>query len=518
MNVIKGALLFSLSFSLMYSSTDILDVKQAIKLANQGTTAINDEGIELGYGIDAIKDLIETPGSIKTTHSIFDENFIITKKQEAIKTNIQHTDIQSYYTSSYEDAFEYLTIGSSFSNEISLGLDLFNIGNQLYFDSNDSFSYSEYQYHNYLSYFYYYENYALALPEYLSNKNLYIENLSQGYLEDLEDLFTNKNYTSFFSKYGTHVICKGIYGAKLNLNYVLLSNKRNSTHSTLRNIRNDFNTAIDDAINAKTKLTFSYMDNEFQGYEKEKFTLNCNGGSNYQGFSFGTFGEDMDRWTSSLMEYSILVNVSSDGLIPLFDLLPTQYVSKKSEFKDMYESYYQSQKSSLDDKYKTEKLVGSYYYEKFGNNSERTVTDLDNVYDVVTFQGFPSTLQELKQSKYKYMNVILNFRLREENDGYQDISIKPYLDMEEMEDNKYDTCTIEHGAGRLATNKGSGRIVFKSFLLEEFFSDSQELILYIRYGAHGNGSDNWLLSDVSIEVEFSQGINNSETFGYSSVE
>ena len=120
-------------------------------------------------------------------------------------------------------------------------------------------------------------------------------------------------------------------------------------------------------------------------------------------------------------------------------------------------------------------------------NRDKTITDSDK-YTEVIYPGMER--EKLKAYGYTVLEITIKFDCKEKNDGYQDLWIYSHRD-EQM-----GHTTFEHGSGYKDTNWGSHSVTY-TLTLDNVQTDGS---FWLRWGAHGNFGDDWVLGFTTITV------------------
>lgn len=133
--------------------------------------------------------------------------------------------------------------------------------------------------------------------------------------------------------------------------------------------------------------------------------------------------------------------------------------------------------------------------------TEARITDdgrMKNPYDKIslyTLCGY--NVPELIKDDYKTVKITVTLDAKEINDGYQ------YLFLYKGSENNAELIQeikFEHGSGYKDTNFKNYSFTFNKINLSSLSSS----FLYIRYGASGNGEDDWVNKNIRVSAVFSQ--------------
>lgn len=248
----------------------------------------------------------------KPVGSVFDSAFISSRLDNALRVNVAQTVSSSKSSSS----IAYIVESYRQCMKIKSGEAVYKSAQAVFGSTID--------YKKYPNQFYYfaYQDYAYCtytLPEYSSNIGEYIKGLDKGYAEALDNYFSGEvTAEQLFSQYGTHVVMTGVYGRRW--------------------------VSLFTAVSATTDLS------KYQSSLKQKAEKAMNGGT---GGAFDISGvsvpvSEINIFTQcsprahTLDEFKksgyVLMDSSSDGLVPLWKLLPEKWSGE--EYAERLESDY----------------------------------------------------------------------------------------------------------------------------------------------------------------------------------
>jgi hypothetical protein len=222
------------------------------------------------------------------------------------------------------DGSNAATYSSMLSGTFNSGLTLplFGATIKSSYTSNDSYA---------LKYIYGSYNVMIQQKEWALNANLALlqQYLSPAFLADIQDPNTTPDY--IVSHYGTHVLSHIILGGKLNIMY------QSQTSSS------DRKTAAQAGLQVSVQKVFN-LDAGFN-YNEENTTANysenlsyvTHGGDPTYGlvstipFGQGTPSINFSTWQGSCTEQNAeLIDIPADGLINIYDLIPSTYATLKA--------------------------------------------------------------------------------------------------------------------------------------------------------------------------------------------
>lgn len=150
-----------------------------------------------------------------------------------------------------------------------------------------------------------------------------------------------------------------------------------------------------------------------------------------------------------------------------------------------------------------------YDFNRHGRSREYTITDKDpyteGCYDYVYLNlNYDNLYQELKNIGINYVYIEFKLQIREVDDGYQEIYI--FKDTSPTSNPIWSVTDIEHYPGSVGTTP-KYYIWHCTFSIDSLKDCSG---LYIRYSAHGWGSDNWKAGPIYIDTMYTVSTNSEE--------
>ncbi|GEM_PF-1384833 len=397
-------------------------------------------------------------------------------------------------------------LGLDFKTNLGLDIpDVLNAGIERKFQINSKLDLKKYKNQYYYNLYGYHKNYYANLGN-INDLTLYQNHLSQTYKGYLNLLFRNAiTPQTFFDKFGTHIIVSSIYGGRLEFVYSSCNNQVEINAELETKVKNEITAKLNSSMVAGGNYQFHF--GASIGYSQlsfvENYSVNSLGGNSFSLSNMDTFSSNYQNWINSLtISNASLIDIAPNGIIPLWELLPSHYANKKAEFKEMCQNYIKTNTSALHIPTFDPELGDSYTNEFCVIRSdEKRITDQGvfvNPYDEVdlnflTTYGF----QALKDLGYKTINIVLEMQMREENKGYQLVALNAVLSSGEGEKWIFDR-EIELGGSNKQTEYVTQQFSKNNISLESLESG----ILRIRYSARGVGSDDWYCKDVKIKVTY----------------
>ena len=453
----------------------------------------------LGYSIDAAKTEYFETEEIRVGSPVFETEWLQDRLGSAMKLTVNTSETYSVSSGSYSDIAGKIESGFGLSAETTLGKSLFTLNAENGFDVNGTFDYSEY-----ISQFYYMLNneivrYTYSLPDYSSDLSVYRQNLHPNYRAAVSALFAGEmTYRDFFATYGTHVLMSAKYGGRLEVYYTAVSNYVDVGGSMRTEIHTDLQASIVDNLNVGGGLNFDLEianDKETNQY-LSYFHAKARGGDAFAAASFnGEISNDFRNWALSVSDEPALIGAVSDGLVPLWELLPPEYNTETNieKMKNWFRSYCPSQPSDVFEHEPSEFLISDVDHfrpDKF------TITDSgrwEQMYDEIKLTDIlPYDPKLLYDLGYTYMQINISFDAKKIDNG------TCYVFLYNSVKNESDDYLI---ASQQFTLQGSGeeRKFFSFDVNTESFTDG---MLYILYGASGNWEDKWENWDLRIYIRY----------------
>jgi len=480
-----------LAFALITSTAIMLGF--GIKSVSASAATAASEGVErsgLGLSVNAITTDYLDLTELKDGSPIFDKAWLASQVDSASYVSVNSSNIKSYKGSEFETIAKDFVADLGFNESTSLNLDLFAAA------TSSGFEFEDLRHYKTLASHYYYllqskiERYTLSLPNYSSDLSNYRLHLNTNYVNALQKVFNGQmTYDKLFNTYGTHVILKGVYGGMLNMHYSLASK--------YYDVGGKFSAKVTKAISASISNVVDY-------------NLGANFNINTIMNCVNDFGNHYKAWSGSVANSPVLIAPTSDGLVPLWELLPSSYSSRKTEFKNAFKKYAEDY---IDDIYWQHLYfkISSFNGEpiKISNDfRENEVTIKDN-----GIMKQHSDKLDLNQSlfgcdiyrTYGYNKVVISvtMEMKEINKGYQHICL--YLTEEEDKTKQIEDIIYEYGGNKLVTDYSYVTHTFKPLSLSDITDDNSQYKfkpIVIRYSASGSLDDDWCNRNCTITATF----------------
>ena len=248
----------------------------------------------------------------------------------------------------------------NYSSSGSVGIFLGSLKSDLESNLNIQYERNTYKYYNVLEHKI--TRYNLSINNYRDPKT-YTNYFSDSFLSDLAALSSNKNYYEFFNNYGTHIVGSANYGGRLVASYSFASNKviLNGDISFIMKNEINFNVLSANLGEVKgniarrigTSLSVNYSGSDLSS----DFYVKAIGGNSFASGSVADFNTGYSSWSQSFNSgdnNSVLTDYATDGLVPLWDVLPASYASLGAEMKSAFNSYYNDFKTDIVNKFKVD--------------------------------------------------------------------------------------------------------------------------------------------------------------------
>ena len=335
-----------------------------VNARSTGQTVTQESHLGMGINVLTAENLID----YKTGYSILDYDALYSMTTGEIAGTISNSD--SFSTTSARALLS--RFNTNLGVDVAYSTLLCVLEAQL--DSSMTVSFEEYSYKYYYIFSHYIQKYVLYIQDYLA-KSTYQNAYSTLYLNDLACLSAGDlSYVEFFNRYGTHLVGSAIYGGRLDAYYTLVSNKEVFNENT--------KTAIDTSISAynisATNLSTIVANLQLEIGSSieittqdiiEGFSVDSMGGTVIVGNSLANFDNSYIQWCNSFNDNpstpeidegrvaSSLIDYVNGGLVPLWDILPTEYESLSNDMRAAFIELCETASGDFIDKFKTGNYV-----------------------------------------------------------------------------------------------------------------------------------------------------------------
>lgn len=297
-------------------------------LTNEKTMTVPPRQI-IGYSFNALTSDFSDYSSIKFNHPIFDEDWLsnitlhignVFASDTSVTTSPsfdtipkKHSTIRGQYLIRYDENYP-LKNNKSFYFPIESKRNEYD--EAFYYIKNSTYS-----------------RYLLYMESY-SSYHHYWDYLDEAFLNTLQQLEKQElSYVDFFDQYGTHYIANGVFGGNLEISCSSLSNQK-------VDINQSYCSQLASKNNGELSLDTNDTDSNIESY----FSIKINGGSNYSFNGVEHYSQDLYAWLDTISndEELKLIDFGSNGLVPLWEIIPPEYEHLKEEMKLVFIDLYQN--------------------------------------------------------------------------------------------------------------------------------------------------------------------------------
>ncbi len=469
-------------------------------------------GVDIGYSINLAKHEFVDSTQIKTTTPIFANSWL--QELTKTKTMIESRETTINYSNSFEGLVTKLEDEANLTTTFQKNDSLFNATVANRFNNDDVMNYSDNMYQYYSTYNKKFRLYSYELPNYATDLATYKSKVNIVYQRDVADLFDgDMTTTDFFDKYGTHIVAKAIYGGKFEINYSLVSNRYDVWEEYYLSLSRYLSAKLYTKIGGNVQLNFDVFGNyDFStARATETLVMHTKGGNASETYSLDNLYNEYVAWEASIASNPVIIEASSDGLIPLWELLPSAYDT--TTYKNLFIAKYNEYTSTIKNQYlemytpsilNEDRVSTGYHVVRPG---ESIITDdgifLQN-YDVMDLnENFDIKFNYMYAHEFNYLDIYLDLEIREINMGYQIIAY--YYSEKEDVAYEIDRFTFEYEGTSLGSEYGDAVcFCIKNIPIETFINDDPEdsYKIVFRYSAEGNGEDDWANRDLYTNIVY----------------
>ena len=397
--------------------------------ANDERIIIMNPSYGLGYSVNLAKDEcididklnnnVLNPASLSQTSTTLNTSSTVIKHSNDFNDLVDQ--IESYYG---------LSSSCSTSN-----YSLFTATVASKYQDLERMDYTAYPYQYYSTYIYTYKHKTYSISGYnSSNLSSITRTLKDGYVEDLEALlYDDADVETFFDRYGTHVVGSMVTGGRLEVNYSIVSDMIDVWQEKYNLLTNDLNSNLYSKVqNSSAVINFDPQEhcNIHTAASNQYINYSIHGGTDFSISSITQINSMFNSWKNSITSYPEIIQPTSDGLIPLWNLLPGDLntTAYKNLFKQKYNEYMRINKENVENQYISEIIQNEYA--NTGYHSIRTgtlvVTDdseFDQHADVANLNSFAYLkFDYFKHYGFTKMDIYLSMQMKEIDMGYQHVS------------------------------------------------------------------------------------------------
>ena len=460
----------------------------------------------VGYSIDVVKSKYLDAEDVKDGSPMLDEDWLKNTLANQSVNSIFKSDVYSMSDNSFESLLSSFDAKFSFSSNIGGTYDVFtaNLSDGFKVRANMTYRNAASKYFYCLNYLY--KNYEISLPKYSSNLIDIRNHLTPEYIEAVTNVLNGKlNYSTFFDTFGTHLIAKGIFGGKVEAYYSLISNDCYLGGDVKAELDSSIKAGIENCVEIGSNFSYSFKNATGINatHVKEQFRVNATGGEAFSATGINNFSTAFQSWTKSLSDKSGLIGSSQDGLIPVWNLLPSNLSTSSNieKLKSYFRSYASRYYSDVNYNYYTSSELfvpehrDNVEYFDYLINCEGTVYTKEGlqsdplVWFVLDNGEGDYTCRFIRAFGYKRASISLYMDIKEINDGYQYIHLYngPKDSYRCLGEKRY-----EHVPGKLDTEYSQAVIGFDIKLSDlNKIDDKYENKLFFYFSESGYGNNDW---------------------------
>lgn len=330
-------------------------------------------------------------------------------------------------------------------------------------------------------------------------KDEFIENLSDYFINDLALLNSGKlSYSSFFNAYGTHLITNYTIGDRFYGDAVFASNEMILDSSFNAGFENSIGaqvTGTNIGANASNSLN-AYLSFDY-GSSKNSYAakVSCASGMVSGNDISASFKEWIQKTNANKDKLTTIVGYDIDDLVPVWDLLPSNYENLRKRMINEYilyrifnekNYYFQDVEPDIEQK-----------KQEISLDDEKTIDDSDRFDYYNDFAISDSYGHLVLADKYKKIKFKISFDAKRIDQGYQYVYLYNRNDVNYKDTEHHNKYLWASGNMDL-----SGKLTTKEFEFEVPFTKIEGDELAIVYRASGNFSDRWLRSNLKVEMTF----------------
>lgn len=508
------ALMLCVSFGVCSGFTVKADTQQA---AEAQTVSAENDGIALysvtsngtdvtglGYSVDAVTAPYLDAKHMKDGAPVFEVNWLKAQIEKGTHNATNTTNTASYSGSNYNTMKKAYADEMQFSNSVTGQCDVFTASLSSGYETSTTMNYASTASQYYFRLHSEYEKYTYSLPGYTADRALYQANFGANYVNDMAKLLNNQmTADAFFGRYGTHIVMKGIYGGKIELHYSALSNKIDVGNAYKNKIDSALKISNTEMGSADTKFTFDLQTAIGRSTESvsEMFRAKAVGGNAFEGVGIQNLNSHFSSWIRSVGDRPALIGATSDGLVPLWDILPTAYdtSANAAKVKALYNTYAQNHYPDAGINRNFAGLTENTYTteQKFIRSAEYTIKDTGfdkQPYDEINLDSLSEYSHAiLRHYGYKNMQVNLTLDMKQKDNGYQ------WFLMCFDVGSKENSIILEYEHPFSSHSYVTEHITIPT-MSTSHFTDT----LVIRYSASGKFDDTWYNKNLYVSITYSK--------------
>ena len=481
------------------------DEAETLALVINTTTAV-------GSSINLAKHECLDYNQVKLNNPIFDPDWDGWKI--GVRTEMNQNTESVLYSNSFEGIINEFESASNFESSDYAGYSLHTgTAGAKFADSTHDYPSDNYQY--YSTYSYKTKLFSYELENYKTDLYTYQCYLSDDYYDDAEAFIDGYlDRTTFFDRYGTHIIAKGIFGGEFNINYSITSSYYDVWSDYYSAITSYLQTSLYSKVHTGSTNSFSVLGNFSFNSQLADETINyvTRGGSNSIDISHANLQAAVTQWKSTISATPKIIEITSDGLIPLWDILPLgcDTDTNRNYFIEQYKLYAASAEEEIKNTYEpeifslTNGVETGFWPIRVG---EAVITDsgiFSQHYDVVNLNDtYDLKYNYMRANGYTMVDIYVQMEMREIDRGYQIIS----LYSSEKQDNTYliDSFEYEYEGNSLGDEYliPVGFVRYNIPITTFESSDPNDCYkLVVRYSATGLLEDDWANRNIEVNIVY----------------
>ena len=163
---------------------------------------------------------------------------------------------------------------------------------------------------------------------------------------------------------------------------------------------------------------------------------------------------------------------------------------------EVEEAYQNNLNDVLDNYDPTESTTNTLSCSLKVRDSEATITDADQYWDIIPSGQIPFKYLDCVDKGYKYADVYVTMKIRKIDDGYQQLALTNSVNTYSYDDKE----KYPHRNETVAAQNTYYTFSFTSIPLSDISYYDKDFCIVLRYGARGDYSDNWVSSDVTMNI------------------
>lgn len=453
-----------------------------------------------GYTINKVKcsslNEINTGGTVLSSNYL--DNLVIVDNQYRKEGTIQTISDTQKTKITKELA---MNISNDVSNKISV-FDLTNaIGTSLSYKNNSTASAYYTRLYNVTTSTYIISNSTIKDFKTTSKKNEFSmeSNLSDSYISDLCKVFDGgESFDSLFDTYGTHLCASVNYGGTFYLTMAVKTNKVLLNNNQIIAINSKLNSSIDNVLECRNNFNASVF-SEY-GFDSSstytEFKISYTGGDPFGAIDVNSFNTAYSNWANSIKNNPSVVSYGDDGLVPLWEFLPSRFSSLKERMIQAYKNYAAKHEVVKDDVFNGySSSISTEYYTV--NSGEQLITDNAIVNNNFYLSDVTGININLIKKYFSKITITIACYIHLKDDGYQNVGISKANSIPSSIDGCIKFTRYNHTEHHKKNEEAYYVTTFE--LSKEDIDDYMSICLI----GSGKLSDDWYCRDLQVKVKLS---------------